>query len=77
MSSAKANPVSLVGEGIGQPAQTMSLFMIEVIISADDCVPKGRKNMTKHDKTRQQSRLGWKSLVTCKIPKHIIAILSE
>jgi hypothetical protein len=52
--------------------------MIEEIISADGCVSsRGQKNMTKHDKTRQQLRLGWKSLVTCKIPKHIIAILSE
>ena len=52
MSSAKANPVSLVGERIGQPAQITSLFMIEVIISADGGVPRGRKNMTKHDNNR-------------------------
>jgi hypothetical protein len=28
----------------------MSLFMIEVIISADGRIPTGRKNMTKPDK---------------------------
>jgi hypothetical protein len=38
----------------GQPVQITSLFMIEVLISADGRVPKGRKNLTKHDKTRQR-----------------------
>jgi hypothetical protein len=37
-------------EAICQPAQTMIMFMIKVIISADGRVPRGQKNMTKHDK---------------------------
>jgi hypothetical protein len=35
--------------------------MVEVIISADGQAPKGRKNLTKHDKTRQRPRSGWKT----------------
>ena len=35
----------------GRLLQIASLFMIEVIISADDRVPKGRKNLTNHDIT--------------------------
>jgi hypothetical protein len=36
---------------ISQSFQITSLFMIEVILSADGRVPRGRKNMTEHDKT--------------------------
>jgi hypothetical protein len=41
--------MSLVGED--RSAQITILFMIEVIISDGGRVPKGRKNLTKHDKT--------------------------
>jgi hypothetical protein len=37
-------------EESSQSAIITSLFMIEVIISAGGCVPKGRKNLTEHDK---------------------------
>jgi hypothetical protein len=50
---AQSTPVA--DYGIGQSKQIMSLFMIEVIIFVDRGVPKGRKNMTKHDKTRHRS----------------------
>jgi hypothetical protein len=49
--------------------QITSLLMVEVIISADDRVPKGRKNLTNHDITRQRPRLDLrlrgKRLVQC------------
>jgi hypothetical protein len=38
-------------QGISWSVQKTILFMIEVIIFVDHRVPKGRKNLIKHDKT--------------------------